>query len=349
MSPQHVPTRRAFTLMELVVTLVVIGLAAAVTLPALAQTRTIAQSSVAYANLKRLADAQVLYANANGLWLAGPNTTGWQSIVTHGAVIVGNTTASTPAQTQDWISPTVGDELGLSPNRAQRIHQILEFLSDPRSVRPLDQIYSEGTDSDAADFIALGASEFLQVSYLQPAPFHLRPPDSLWTPDPGVFVQPLTGFRDPATAPIDYLPRLDLVGPPSTKVAVADGTRYLAVISGTTNPTTSLDINIGAAPRYFGNFESDAPTYDRSVAYGRNALFGSFLGDNVRLSMRYPDPSSAFGRGMHVARFDGSVDFITAEQAWGEASLWYPSGSVYTGVSASVESKAIYQVGDILP
>lgn len=342
---------RAFTLTELGATLAVIGLTVVLTLPALAQTRTQAQSAVAYANLKRMTDAQIAHAHANGLWLAGPNTTGWDSIITHGSAIEGNTTSSTPAETPDWISPTMGDELDLSPNRAERTRQILDFLADPRAVRPQDQLYAGSyVPSDVVDFTGLFArTNFLQVSYLAPAPFHFRPPYSSWSPDPNYENLVVTGFVNPVTTPDDYLPRLDLVGPPSMKVATADGTRYLATVGGPINPSTALDIEIASYTNLYGNFMSDAPTFDRSVAYGRSYLISSLGDENVLLSMRYPDPSSAFGRGMHVAHFDASVDFISAEIAWEQASLWYPTGSVFTGATATTESKAIYQAGEILP
>ncbi len=65
--------------------------------------------------------------------------------------------------------------------------------------------------------------------------------------------------------------------------------------------------------------------------------------------MRCAALDSDFGRGMHAARFQGSVVFITAEEARGDASLWYPTGSVFTGRLATPEDNAIYSKDDVLP
>lgn len=344
------PRHNGFTLRECAALTCIAALSAAAIVPCLAAAQTNAQSSVGYANLKLLMLGQSAFAASHDQLLPGPHSSGWEATLSNGQSIVGDTTPSTPTQNVDWISPSVGDELGFSPNRAERAWQILEFLADPRAIRHDDQLYSGGAATDVGDFVAIEAARgLLQVSYVAPAPFYLLSPYSSWAPTADGEFDVMHTPPYPAVAPDDFIPRLDRVGSPAHKVGVADGTRYLSLGGIIGGGGTILDYDVSPMTTFYGNFLTSTPIYDESVAYGRATLPIQYDAENVRLSMRYPTLDSAFGRAMHTARFDGSVVLITAEEAWGQASLWYPTGSTFKTIHATPESKAIYTTGQIIP
>jgi hypothetical protein len=51
---------------------------------------------------------------------------------------------------------------------------------------------------------------------------------------------------------------------------------------------------------------------------------------------------------MSVAYFDGHVGVLTERESKADAAPWYPSGSVYTGVRGTDESRARHAEGDRL-
>lgn len=260
--------RRAFTLTECAALLGVATLSAAAIVPCLAGAQTNAHSAIAHANLQMLVRGQLAFANDNDLLIPGPNTSGFEAHLVNGQSLVGNTTPSTPTQNMDWISPCLGDELNLSPNRAERIWQIHEFLACPRAVRRIDTLY--GGDLDDHDLEAIQETRgYLQVSYLAPGPFHLP---RAWTPDGYPYAENEV-LRDPgfpARSPVGYAPRIDLVGAPAGKVAAADGARYLSVGSLFGGYGTILDIYASADSSLYGNFLTGTPAFQKSAAYGRD-------------------------------------------------------------------------------
>ena len=344
--------RRGFTLVELLVVIAVIAILIGVLLPSLAGARQVAQSMVGLSNNRQLVIAQMGYSASNDGWLAGPNTSGVIAIVTNGTAVEGSAGPDTPTQTFDWISPTVGTELGLSPNRAERMYQIWERFHCPRANRFVDKLFTDGQSapSDIADFTKVNTvTPYRQVSYLAPAAFHLSPVENgqaVWVPNRlrgGMEGQVRKGFTNPCTVPASYRPRTDLLARPDSKIAVADGTRYVATGGLIGGSSVVLDFDVASLATTYGGFTSSGAIFDKSVAYGR-AYLGASAGEaNVDLSMRY------FDHEMHVAYFDGHADRITQIEAYGHAEWWYPRDSTFTGQSATKEAKDSYQTGDKIP
>lgn len=347
--------RRGFTLVELLVVIAVIAILIGVLLPSLAGARQVAQSMVGLSNNRQLVIAQQGYSASNSGWLAGPNTSGVIArLGTNGEQIVGSTGPDTPTQTFDWISPCVGTELGLSPQRAERMYQIFDRFRCPRAIRYNDEVY--GAPSDADDFTKIQTiTPYRQVSYLAPAPFHLSPLDGntpAWTP--GALrdrqMTALAGFKDPCTVPASYRPRTDILARPDSKIAVADGTRYVAMGGGILfGGGVKLDFDATPNAANYGCFTSQTAIRNvpgpggGSIAYARDYLQDANKGANVDLSMRY------FKHEMHVGFFDGHADRITQLEAYSHAEWWYPRGSTFTGNGATEESKNVYQNGDSIP
>jgi prepilin-type processing-associated H-X9-DG protein len=192
------------------------------------------------------------------------------------------------------------------------------------------------------DFNNLAAGTFKQVSYLQPVGFALWSLQSTnavrdYTKQDGtLYTRPTTGyaqFADPATINKGFVPRLTNIGIQlSDKVLAADGTRYWA--------DDHLDFDVSPAPARFSSF-SDTPSYHPSTAYGR-ASPNAANGENIKLTFRHSGAINA-------AFFDGSVRKLSADTTWRRVDYWYPSGSIFTGIDSTPESRQDFQTGKPLP
>ena len=351
---------RGFTLVELLVVVAIIALLIGVLLPALGKARTASQSAVAMSNVRQLSTAQSTYASRSDGWLAGPNTSGASALLESGKNLVGSTSSTTPTSSHDWISPSLGDELGFSANRAERTYQLFNKFKCPRASEQAVLYVDGSAATDMADFQKLYQAKggYGQVSYLAPASFLYSGPASKtsnavggWAPrlllsarGENAYKLVKTSFPDPFVVPKGYRPEMSQIKNPSMKAIVADGTRYVT-LGSSFGSSWKLDFDVGPNPSIYGSFSESAPVFDHtsgSVAYSRT--YGQSIREvNVDFSMRFP------GRQMHVAFFDGHAERITSTRAWSEPQMWFPSGAEYTGNRATPEVKAKFKAGERLP
>jgi len=335
-----VPRRPGLTLIEILVVLGIISALMGVVIPSVSAVRRSARSVQCLATQADLHNAAMARALSDNEWLPGLNRTGLPLLesVSAAAGVEGDTTPDTPTSTFDWISPSIGSSVNLSPNRARRTWQIFEDLACPEARRFNDQTFGFSNDL-RGDFLPILQREgFRQISYLAPATFQYAGPR--WPRTRYVRFP----FRGPVVPPARYLPRLEKVGVQmATKVFVADGTRYLTA-GGV------LDFDVDPAPDYYGSFTSSTPIYSGSTAYG--------LGPGVR-GMDVVGP----GREAHAERrrlsyrhsgsinavyFDGHGGSITEEDSRADATPWAPGGSVFTGVAATPESADHHAEGEVI-
>jgi prepilin-type N-terminal cleavage/methylation domain-containing protein/prepilin-type processing-associated H-X9-DG protein len=321
--------RRAFTLIELLVVIAIIAILISLLLPALGQAREAGRGAVCNAQLRGLAQGQTIYSGSNKDFIASPVTSGFKGTdpTMADALYCFDQSSETPTSTMDWISPTMGESLGLSPNRAMRTAQIFNKFRCPSTKFFNLVVYQSPANvpPDMAQFNTLVTNEGIrQVSYLAPEGFMYA-----GAPNPSYrWIQHST----PVQPVRSFLPRLDLIGRGERKIAAADGTRYDA----SDGPNLShLDFDPDASPDWYGSFVDSGAIYDGSTAYGRGAN-SSAASDRWKLSFRHT------GNGMNAAFFDGHAAYVKPHDAWKDASMWYPTGSKYVGGGGTFDADQYY-------
>jgi prepilin-type N-terminal cleavage/methylation domain-containing protein/prepilin-type processing-associated H-X9-DG protein len=325
----------AFTLIELLVVIAIIAMLISLLLPGLGQAREAARSLVCSSRLRSLMQGQDMYMDSNKEYFAGTNTSGAE-VQFNPAGVTGDTTSATPVQDYDWFSPTMGDSLGLSPNRARRMAQIVNDYACP-SARNFSIPWGGSSAADKPQFDAMNAEVgFKQISYLSPASFHQFASPEAANRRRYKGVQLRFSFATPVRVSDNYLPRRDLIGlQPSNKIMVADGTRYFD-FSGTGGV---LDFEHSPRGGAYGSFTASGPIFNGSREYGRINNNPT----NWRLSARHT------GKSIYAVYFDGHVGRMSIEDAWTDARPWYPGGSTFNGGNATPESIQAHSNGSTNP
>lgn len=345
--------KKGFTLIELLVVISIIALLIGILLPAIGAARGTARALVCQVDLRNLNSAQQSYAVDNRDWFSSPVTVGTrylgrtvipgQGLVSGGAALEGYRTSTTPTSTQDWISPIIGDSVGLPPNRAERTQYIFNNLGCPEA--SLDNDFPFGSAGDGDDFERVVAQGTRQISYLMPSGFaHLgnyggtaegistqnflrglvdNVPGGIQNPNLNDIRSMLSNPNAPKQ-PASYRPRLDRVGvSASSKIMASDATRFWTDRDG-------LDFDIDPTPDFFGSFTESTPTFRRSTSFGREFREAPSQ-TNLRLTFRHSDK-------INFTRFDGSGASMSNIEAWTDPNPWHPSGTIWTDGENTDES-----------
>lgn len=346
--------RTGFTLIELLVVVSIIALLISILLPSLACAREKARSAKCGVLLKGFGTGLAAYFSENNDWLPGVNTSG---VATRAAQILRDVgalrRASTPAQSYDWMSPILRYETDLGNNRALRIQTMVNDYACPsQEGLSIDLIWGLSGCADKEDFTEEIISSYAPLSYLMPAHFQWWGQDFYDTPAGTIVIggrviriiaKVAGGFE--AVHPGRYQSRLDKLGPPARKIAVADGMRYL-------RGSGDVDFDVNPDPGWFGAFSSNGAWWGGSQAYGVKSGTPNWDGSPTTHDNRYPE---AKGRGLvwsyrhgcvdrgkitqgvrdnpgsiNALFFDGHVAALD-DRPSREIEYWYPTGTVVKG------------------
>lgn len=339
--------RRAFTLVELLVSVGVVAVLTSVVVPTVMRIRRAAQTAGCAANLRQVLFAMRAYTldDPNGRIPGGPVTTGrflfnanWTANPAYG-----NANCPGVSQIWDWMAPLakylqIGAPAGGSIS--DRVARFDLLRRQPAFTCPANDVYAPaytGTGGPAA-------SNDLVPSYATATQFHLLPTG---TGGRAGLAGVIEGSAD-LTPPAKYEPLFVRIGQPGEKIFVADGARYSNADSP---PDVNLDYDSpgGGAFGDMGPWSNKTNCWDRSHAAGnvsRGAVDARIYAFRHGVRAQF-GPTDAYK--LNAGFFDGHVETLGDLQA-SDPHLWMPRGSYYNPKGTyPLPKDALARYGGTLP
>ncbi|MGE5607756.1 MAG: type II secretion system protein, partial [Bacillota bacterium] len=251
-------SRIAFTLVELLVVIGIIGVLMSVLLPAMSKVQQMARSISCAANLRSILQGVHLYIQANnGSLPGGANTSGAFLF----NPIYSNTNCPGISQIWDWHAPIakmlrIPFEEGATLD--QRINRFRSLANHPLFRCPENDVMAMPYGS--VDWSANDQGLMNVNSYNMAAVFQ-------YTLNGGPVG--LKTCRLEYLVPADYAPKLAKIGNPSRKICVADGARY-----SSSSVAPDMDLNylggFGGAYADVGAWSKYSNSWNRSHAPGNS-------------------------------------------------------------------------------
>jgi prepilin-type N-terminal cleavage/methylation domain-containing protein/prepilin-type processing-associated H-X9-DG protein len=285
--------KRAFTLVELLVVIGIIGVLIAILLPVLSEARHAANTLRCEANLKTIGTALQLYAVENHNYIPGaPLTTG-------GGWVLFNTQYSNPGWPPNYTNanfpPGVNDLWDwqtplLKVMGASIPYDKTVLTQDPNLTGALarwERIqYESNYDAFNCPDNQLTANEpqgtfesdFPGVASVVAPPTTIRVPSYVASMTFMLVHNPFLNIVGTPTQaptvygnkyqnpPVGYVPRIDMVGPPSQKIFVSEGGRYMLPTTAQAAPTESWGVLDSEGGEYADWGADDAWTRAQSRA-----------------------------------------------------------------------------------
>ncbi len=324
--------RTAFTLIELMVVISIIALLLAILLPVLGMANRTARQSVCLSNLRQAGIGTAAYVAENEEYVPGPHTSGMSIILTG----IANPVQSSPLQSDDWISPTMWDGMGLPSDSIERFPAI--FGNDFRC--PDNPFFYNGMFTPSGAVVSttlLFPKAVPYSSYSTPMGMHYY--SNVGHAGNPNFYSFDTNDRAVDVEPAGHSFRISTMGTASMKAAAMDGSRY--VNGGDITFSTNVK-----ASQNGGNFMTRGPTLNAhyqnsgnpyktrpaspSDAYGT----GTAPSDDAKLyAYRHPNDS------MNIVFYDGhAANFNSYDSR--NVHFYFPSKSVVINANNIVDPEA---------
>jgi prepilin-type N-terminal cleavage/methylation domain-containing protein/prepilin-type processing-associated H-X9-DG protein len=319
--------RKAFTLVELLVVIAIIAVLLAVLMPSLTKAKEGARSAVCRSHLKQAGMSLHTYTADWDDWLAGLNTSGASMAAGHAAP--DPSPSNSAVQTSDWISPTLGDMLGLPTGREQRFISICNTAFKCPSNKITYDFEYQGP------FItSVPIQTVYTVSYSAAQAFHVYRGDS--NPQGGPITDCDISYQ--ATVPKDYVPKFSFIGTPASKIYVMDGSRYLEETPAGSGKYL-MSINAASYQKQGGNY----------MLYGPPTQFAPgdpfLLTDYGKLvEHKLVDAAAPYGyrhsNMFNVAFFDGHSETLSVKDSLYIGYYW-PKGSKVNHARSTYDVTAV--------
>ncbi|HEX2972479.1 MAG TPA: hypothetical protein VHP11_09100 [Tepidisphaeraceae bacterium] len=323
MIPGTSRSRVAFTLVELLVVIGIIGILISMLLPAMSKTQRMARSLACAANLRSILQGMHLYVQANnGAIPGGANTSG--AFLYN--LKYSNDDCPGVSQIWDWQAP-IAKALRIpfeeGGSREQRIDRFRTLVNHPLFRCPENDVMA--TPYGLVDWSANGRGLMNVNSYNIAAAFQ-------YTLTGGPVGQKTCRLE--YLVPADYVPKIGKIGNPSRKIFIADGARY-----SNASVAPDMDLNylggFGGAYADVGAWSKYSASWNRDNAPGN----GGASGIDARIyGFRHGlrdqgGPADAYR--LNVGFYDGHVETLGDLQVC-SPEFWVPKGTLIQAAASEV-------------
>ena len=339
-----------FTLIELLVVIAMIALLVTILLPSLSRAKEMAKAVLCRVELREASKAQLIYTTEFEGHMAGPNGSGY---ALRTALKAGGRPrpdlwegASKPAAHDDWVSPTLGEQFGLPADRPGRIvgffNHNFRCPSNDLTYRTLWSSAPHNENWPDPKTISINSYSAPISLYAYNDAAHAKkkgqPNGFHW------YSGREQGVVDPSFSRFNG--RIDSIGPPDTKVACMDGSRYVKEENGHEVVDFNLDASTLAFPVVHMTHSPCLRVYPQDK--GNPYKFASSVRSSgqrelhplaVKYAYRHLDET------LNMAFFDGHVGPYGNEESR-PVRYWFPSGSKVMSVDVLGDLRA--GVGDVV-
>ncbi|MEM1097962.1 MAG: prepilin-type N-terminal cleavage/methylation domain-containing protein [Planctomycetota bacterium] len=298
-------SRLGFTLIELLVVISIIALLIGILLPALGAARGTARTAACLSNLRQAGIGLNIYFADNKDWIPGPNTSGF-GINGPGDF---RDSPTQPTQNLDWISPTLGNTLGLPGDRLERMAEIFNTaFRCPEADEDFNSGFPNNTLEPPVKVNSYAATiafhHFSGVDSGRGIDYYDR---GLWA------TQALLPDPKRPVKPMGYKPKIDFVGSPTEKVFAMDGGRFV-------NSETDVTYNTFERQVQGGNFMLSGPC----TPLGGDPFTRESLGKPTLINETY---GSRHNQGANMVFFGGNAaTFVNEDMLVFER--YFPRGTI---------------------